>query len=130
MAQTINIEPLQLLEDKLRKDEGRKVHHPVFYCGISQPEGPCVYIQGSGGDRIKQFQTKRRKVQRKEVSCSFQWFFLYLSFSQAPPLQVSGQIPMAAQRRIGPPSSRHQMAATSWQVGLSPLAQAGVISGS
>jgi len=30
MPQTINIELLQLLEDKLGKEEGRKVHHPVF----------------------------------------------------------------------------------------------------
>jgi len=40
MAQTINIELLQLLEDKLGKEEGRKVHHPVFYSDISQPERP------------------------------------------------------------------------------------------
>jgi len=40
MAQTINIELLQLLEDKLGKEEGRKVHYLIFYCDISQPERP------------------------------------------------------------------------------------------
>jgi hypothetical protein len=40
MAQTLNIKLLQLLEDKLGKEEGKKVHHPVFYSDISQPECP------------------------------------------------------------------------------------------